>query len=252
MPDQNTSLPVRSEADGADERVHVKIVDGLVPSQMATVDVDKNVHVEIHGNDPAAVDRVVRTSEQGALTPDGVYHAANNSKPGNSGLIASSRNATPSDSTQTERITSITNSTKKCLDIALQDENGAAYTTLNPLPVTFVDSEGTEVNDYQADAGVAALSSANNDYTAVGTFVLTGWACSGSGKIKGELKIETGVATGVYTNRFVEFNSTANPNIYHDLREPIRVSAGVKVRLSVTNRDNQSQDLYSTIVGHEE
>ena len=35
------------------------------------------------------------------------------------------------------------------------------------------------------------------------------------------------------------------------LREPITVATGVRVRVIRTNLDNQPQDLYSTISGHE-
>ena len=253
MADYNSGLPIRTEADGADERVHVKIVDGTTPAQRATVDTDGNVHIEMHGNDPAGTDRVVRTSEIGALTPDGVYDVSNNTKPGNSGLIASTRNATPSDTTQTQRITSVTNSTKRLLDVSMHDEDGAAYSTSNPLPVTSVDSEGDEINDHKAAAAIAKDATDDHDYTvtALKTLKLTQVECSGSGKIKVEIKVESGVGTGTFLTKFVQFNSTSNPNTKLTLREAITVAAGVKVRVAITNRDNQSQDLYSTISGHE-
>lgn len=250
MADQNTALPVRTEADGTDERLHVKIVDGLNPSLRAEVDTDKNVHVEMHGNDPAGVDRVVRTSEAGALTPDGVYNVSTNTKPGNSGLIASTRDAAPSDTTQTERITSVTNGTKKLLDVSMHDENGAAFSNTNPLPVTFVDSEGVEVNDYNAGAAIAAAASSTHDYLSTGVFVLTQVNASASGKMRAEIQVETGPATGVFTTRFVQFNSTAKPNVEVVLKAPIRIASGVRIRVIRRNLDNQAQDLYSTISGN--
>jgi hypothetical protein len=66
-----------------------------------------------------------------------------------------------------------------------------------------------------------------------------------------QVAIETGVATGVFVNRFVGFNSTANPNVLFPIVENIAVAAGVRVRIIRTNLDNQAQDLYSTISGHE-
>lgn len=253
MADYNSGLSVRTEADGTDERLHVKIVDGTTPSQRATVDTDGNVHNEAHGNDPTGTDRVLRLSELGALTPDGVYHAANNTKPGNIGLIASTRTATPDDTTQTQRLTSVTNSTKRLLDVAIHDENGAVFSASNPLPVTSVDSEGTEVNDYATGAAVAAAATSNHDYTvtAATTLKLSQIWATASGKMKVVISIETGVATGIFTTKFVAFNSTANPNIHMPVNENITVAAGVKVRVARTNLDNQAQDLYSTISGHE-
>jgi hypothetical protein len=254
MSDYNSGLPVRSESDGVDEKVIVKIVDGAPGgTNQVQVDSDKNAHVEIHANDPAGVDRVVRSSELGALTPDGVYHATNNSKPGNSGLIASVRDAAPSDTTQTQRVTAVTNGTKRLLDVALHDENGAVFSASNPLPVTSVDSEGVEVNNYLKSVAVAAAGASNHDYTvtAATTFKLSQIWAAASGKMKIEVQVETAVASAVFVSRFVGFNSTANPNIRLPINENIEVAAGVKVRVIRTNLDKQPQDLYSTISGHE-
>ena len=254
MADYNSGLPVRSESDGVDEKVVVKVIDGTPGgSNQMSVDSDKNAHVETHGNDPAGVDRVVRTSELGALTPDGVYDVANNTKPGNAGLIASTRNATPADTTQTQRITSVTNSTKRLLDVSIHDEDGNVFSASNPLPVTSVDSEGTEVNNYLASTAVTAGTSVNHDYTvtALKTLKLSQVWVAASGKAKAEVQIETGVATAVFNTIFVGFNSTANANILIPIPENVTVAAGVRVRVIRTNKDNQSQDLYSTISGHE-
>lgn len=254
MSDIASALPIRSEADGADERVHVKVVDKTNPStQQMAVDTDSNAHVEMHGNDPAGVDRVVRLSEIGALTPDGVYNVTDNTIPGNIGIIASVRDASPSDTTQTQRLTAVTNGTKRLLDISLHDENGAIFSASNPLPVANVDSEGSEVNDYNTAAAVAAAASNNHDYTVTvaTTLKLSQIFASASGRMKLEVQIETGVGTNVFTTRFVAFNSTSEPNIMISVNEPIAVAAGVRVRVIRTNRDNQAQDVYSTISGHE-
>lgn len=255
MADYDSGLPIRSEADGADERVHVKLRDSTNPALGAEVDSDGNLHSEMHGNDPAATDRVLRLSELGALTPDGVYDAADNTKPGNVGLVASSRVASSDDTTQTERLTSVEDSggTVRALDMALHDEDGEAFTSSNPLPVTVVDSEGSEVNDYKIASAIAANASDNHDYTvtALMTLKLTQIEASASGKAKMEVQVETGVATGVFNTRFVQFNSTSDTNMSIHLEEPISVAAGVRVRVIMTNRDNQAQDLYSTISGHE-
>lgn len=233
--------------------MHVKIVDGTTPSQRATVDTDGNVHIEVHGDDPTGTDRVLRLSEIGALTPDGVYDVANNTKPGTTGLIASTRNATPSDTTMTQRLTSVTNSTKRLLDVSIHDEAGDPFSATNPLPVVVLESEGVEINDYNTAADVAANASSNHDYTvtALKTLQLTQISAAASGKCKIVISVETAVASGTFTTKFVMFNSTANPNMEKVLKEPIAVAAGVRVRVTRTNLDNQPQDLYSTISGHE-
>lgn len=257
MSDQNTSLPVRSQADGLDERLHVKIVDGTTTAvNQMTVDADKNAHVEIHGDDPAGTDRVVRTSELGAITPDGVYDVANNTKPGNVGVITSTRNATPGDTTQVQRVTGIngtSDTTVWAMDVSIHDEDGNKFSASNPLPVTVVDSEGSEVNDYNTAAAVAAAASSNHDYTvtALKTLKLSQIWATASGKLKIEVQVETGVATAVFVTKFVAFNSTATPNIELPINENVTVAAGVRVRVIRKNLDNQAQDVYTTISGHE-
>lgn len=253
MADYNSGLPIRTEADGADERVHVKVVDGVTPAQRMTVDSDLNAHAEVHGDSPAGVDKVLRLSELGAITPDGAYDAANNTKPGNVGVIVSSRSATPGDATQTVRPTGIQNSTVWALDIALHDESGVAFSETNPLPVAISDSEGTEVNDYKATTNTAAAATDNHDYTvtALKTLKLTQIEGAASGKAKAEVQIESGVATGVFASKWVMFNSTANPMMSLAIKESPAIAAGVRVRVIMSNLDNQAQNLYSTISGHE-
>ena len=255
MSDYNSGLPVRTEADGTDERLHVKVVDGATPSRRMTVDADLNAHVESHGNDPAGGDHVVRLSELGALTPDGVYDVSGNTKPGNVGLVASTRVASPTDSTQSQRLTSVTDTggTVRALDVAMRDSLGNEINEANPLPVFVADSTGTEINDHKKVIALAVGATDNHDYTvtALKTLKFTQVECSGSGKIKVEVSVETGVATGVFNNRFVQFNSTSSPNCSLQIREVISVVAGVRVRLAITNNDKQPQDVYSTICGHE-
>lgn len=255
MADFDSQLPVRSEADG-DGRVQTKLVDSTNPgSQQGEIDSDNNLHVEVNGDDPGGTERILRLSEQGHASIDGIHDGTNNSDPSNIGLIAHSRAASPSDTEQTERLTSVIDSggTIRALDIALHDESGNAYSSSNPLPVTISNTEGTLVHDYQTTASVAGGSSVQHDYTVSSSTTLSVeqvWA-TGSGKIKLELQVEDSVGAGTYTTQAVGFNSTADPNINFALERPIEVSADVNVRVQLTNRDRQAQDLYSTLVGVE-
>jgi hypothetical protein len=101
---------------------------------------------------------------------------------------------------------------------------------------------GTDINDYKT-ATVLAAGVDNHDYTAVATFNLTQVEATGSGKAKIEVKIN-----GV--TKFVQFNSTATPNMSIHFEQPLVATVGQVVRVVVTNRDNQSQDVYSTISGY--
>lgn len=252
MSDFESALPVRTEAD-AHMRLQVKIVDATDPTIQAIVDADGNVHVGTYGNNPAGANIATRLSELGATVVDGVYDVTNNSDPANVGLVAMVRNATPNDTQQTMRLTAIANgaTTVRALDVALRDENGEPFTPTNPLPVTFVDAEGLEINSYLTSAAVAGGASVNHDYLTVAAFKFTQVNATGSGRAKIEVQIETGAATNVFTTVAVQFNSTAQPNMAITFNEAVAVISGARVRVIRTNREILSaQDLYSTISGH--
>ena len=257
MSDYNSSLPVRSEAD-IDERVQTKIVDASNPNtQQLEIDTDNNAHVEVHGNQPTSGDDVaLQLSEEGRVNGRGDYNASDNTKPASVGLVAHERNASKAETHQVKRVSAVDSSVNTdvtALDVAIRDESGNPYTANNPLPVSFEESEGDEVVDFdQADA-VAKDASTNHDYTVnVGkTLIIDEVICSASGRAKFELQVETGVATGTFNTVAVAFNSTANPNATILTNKKLKVAAGVIVRVIKTNRDNQPQDLYSTILGVE-
>lgn len=258
MADYDSGLPIRSEADGADERVQVKIVDKTNPdTQQATVDTDSNVKVGVYGDraDNGA-DVALQLSEEGKANGRGDYEVDDNSEPNSTGLVAGIRSANNLATDQTEFLTSIEDSggTVRALDISLHDEAGEAYSGSNPLPVTFEASEGTEVCDYDTAAAVAKDATDNHDYTVSGGVSFTGsriWA-SASGKMKIEVQLETAAASGVFNTFAVAFNSTSNPNIDLPLDKICGGQVtGAIVRIIRTNLDNQPQDLYSTIVGIE-
>ena len=258
MADYNSGLPVRSEADGADERVQTKIVDATSPdTQQMEVDSDNNAHVEVHGNraDDGA-DVVLNLSEEGKPNPRGDYEVDDNSEPASIGMVAGARSANNDRTDQTEHLTSVEDSggTVRALDMSLHDEDGEAYSLTNPLPVAISESEGDEVCDYNTSAAVVKDASVNHDYTVTAATTFIGsriWA-SGSGKMKVEVQLETAPAAGTYNTAFVAFNSTSNPNIDIPLDKICaKQVAGAIVRIVMTNRDNQAQDLYSTLVGIE-
>lgn len=130
---------------------------------------------------------------------------------------------------------------------------GSDVSVTNPIPVTMSDSPGDHINDYKTASALAVSASDNHDYTVTSgkTFYLDQVEASASGKAKMEVRIETGVATGVFNTVFVQFNSTANPNMSIKLDANIAVAAGVRVRVIMTNRDGANQDVYSTISGFE-
>lgn len=130
----------------------------------------------------------------------------------------------------------------------------AAVSATNPIPVAFSpDPIGTEVIDYKTNAAIAAAATSNHDYTvsAGKTLLLSQIEATGSGKMKIEVQVETAAASGVFTTKFVQFNSTANTNMSIQTGSPLSIITGAKVRIIRTNLDKAAQDLYSTIVGQE-
>lgn len=129
-----------------------------------------------------------------------------------------------------------------------------AVNTDGSINVVIADATpGTAINNYNTVAAVAAAATSNHDYTvtAAKTFYLNQVEATASGKVKIEVQIETAAASGTFNTRFVQFNSTADTNMTIHLENPITVAAGVRVRVIRTNKDNQAQDLYSTISGYE-
>lgn len=112
------------------------------------------------------------------------------------------------------------------------------------INVAIVDaSPGTAVNTYNTSSALAAGASNTQTYTSTGNFYLTQIEASSSGKMKIEVQVNG-------TTRFVQFNSTANPNMTIQLSQPILATTGQTVTVIRTNRDNQALDVYSTIMGY--
>jgi len=258
MADYDSGLPIRTEADGTDERLHSKIVDFADPGGTdKQVEVsEKLLHNRNFGHDPAGLKVQERLSETGETAVDGTYNATTNTNPANIGVVVQERNAASSDVRQTMKPTAIrgtVDNTKVAMDIALNDENGNSYTKDNPLPVSLEESEGDEICDRKTSTSVAVDTTVTHDYTvtALKSLIIDGAWISASGKIKAVLSVETGVGTGVFTPKFDAFNSTSSPNIEIPIKKRLEVAAGVRVRISITNRDNQPQDVYSTLLGDE-
>lgn len=124
-----------------------------------------------------------------------------------------------------------------------------AVNTDGSINVVIQEDVGTEVVDYDTAAAVAGGASSNHDQVfATASKLFQVWATA-SGKLKIQVQIETGSATGVFNTIAVGFNSTANPNIDLELAKYAAIPLGARVRVIRTNLENQAQDVYSTIVG---
>jgi hypothetical protein len=242
MSDYNSSLPVRTENNGD---VVARIADATLPSQQLKVNADGSINVTDNGAsltvDATDLDiRDLSASQDNVAISDGTDTLAVNSD----GSINAVVTATDLD---IRDLNSATDSVAADIRVG-----GNAVSVSNPVPVSIsANIAGTEINDYNTAASVAANASSNHDYLAVGEFLLTQISASASGKMRIEVRVETAANSNVFNTRFVQFNSTSNPNIDISLKSPISVPAGARVRVIRTNRDNQPQDLYSTISGQE-
>lgn len=121
----------------------------------------------------------------------------------------------------------------------------------NPIFVQPVDTavSGTEVHDYDT-ATVAGDGTSNHTYvTANTTFLLKKVLFAASGDMK--VEIATGVAASEVTRAvgFIGGKDGGTAEILFD--PPVEVPSGSQVLVTRTNRQSQSQDLYTTIMGHD-
>lgn len=137
----------------------------------------------------------------------------------------------------------------KATDSIQISANTTANSLTNPIFVQMTTSViAGEVNDYNMGSAIAAAGTSNHDYTVVSTMKLTRIICAASGKGKFEVKVGP-VASLV--SKAVMFSTPTDPNVTFVFDPPIEVpstSTGT-VRVVRTNRENQAQDVYSTIMG---
>lgn len=131
--------------------------------------------------------------------------------------------------------------------------NASANAADNPIFVQVVSDviTSTEVHSYDTSSAVAADTADNHDYTVVGTtFLLKSVIAAFSGG--GKVEIQTG-PVGTLVTRAVAFVPKEGGHIQLNFDPPIEVpvtSTGT-VRVIRTNRQNQAQDVYSTIIGND-
>jgi len=285
MADYNSSLPIRSEAD-VDERVQTKIVDATNPdTQQLAVNADGSINITDNGGSITidAVDLDIRDldhAQDSVRLGDGTNLTNVNAsgelqvRDDDANTALSSLYGKFVDGNDIGDVT-INNAagaaavniqdggnsiTVDATDLDIRDLNASqdnvaisdgtdtlAVNTDGSINVNVVDSvAGNEVCDYQTSSSVAKNASVNHDYTVTGGTTFSGeeaWI-SGSGKLKVELLVDG-------ATKFVGFNSTSNPNIRIPLEKLLKAGAAEVVRMTITNRDNQPQDVYSTLLGEE-
>jgi hypothetical protein len=127
--------------------------------------------------------------------------------------------------------------------------NTSANSVSNPIFVQVTNGIiSGEVNDFNTGAAVAAAGTSNHDYTVVTAMKLKSVICSASGKCK--FTVQVGPVASLVT-KAVAFVTPTDPTVELFFDPPIEIpttSTGT-VRVIRTNRENQAQDVYSTIIG---
>jgi len=131
------------------------------------------------------------------------------------------------------------------------DANGVVQVAVTSASVT------NPVNAHVTSANLGTSAEVALEYNpSVSTFNFDSIWATASGKIKLEVYVHTSGVTSVATIRssgtlhYTAFNSTANPNIDKYLENNlITVASGSSIYYIITNKDNQSQDVYGTVGG---
>ena len=286
MADYDSSLPIRTEAAGD---VDVFISDRVTPSQKLKVNADGSIDTnfaagakviitdgtdDVEVNADGSINAVVTATDLdirplvntdvvtvedggGSITVDAV--ALDVRALTNADVVTIEDGGGSITVDGTVAITGDVNVTATDLDIRdltaasdsvqanLFDQAGVAYSATNPMPVEMVsDQAGDEIVEFNQSSAVAKDASVNHDYavTAAKTFLGEEAWISGSGKLKLKMLVDGATV-------FVGFNSTANPNIRIPLEKIVKAAATQVVRFRITNRDEQAQDVYSTLTGLE-
>lgn len=268
--DFNSSLPIRTELPGD---VAVKIVDSTNVSQQLTVNADGSVNITDNSGS-LTVDSTNFDIRDLTFVTDSV-DVSGSQVSLDAATLAALENITVSstdldirDLTFATDKVDVTGSdvtaTVTAIDLDIRDlthvsdsikiGDGTEFLAINAdgsINVVPQEDPGTEVVNYSVGVAIAGAASSNHDLVFTSASKLYQVLSSASGKLKVEVQIETGSATNVFNTICVRFNSTATPDCDMTLTKYATIPAGARVRVIRTNKDNQAQDLYSTIVAIE-
>ena len=241
MADYDSSLPARTESAGD---IDVFISDATTSTQKLKVNADGSIDTN---QVPGSKIIITDGTDDLEVNADGSINVKQDK------LAFATDTVDVSGSDVTATVTAVDldirdlSASTDSVQANLFDEAGVAYSQANPLPVELTqDQSGDEIVDFNTSAAVAKDASVNHDYSvsAGKTFLGEEAWVSGSGKLKAELLVNGAI-------KWVGFNSTANPNIRIPLEKIMKANATEVIRFTITNRDKQAQDVYSTLTGLE-
>lgn len=253
MSDFSSALPVKTESPGD---LIVKLADATTPSQQLAIAANGSINANVSATNLDIRDLVFATDKVDVSGSTGLVAVVSATNLDIRDLVFATDKVDVSGSSVTVTAADLDIRNLSQSQDSVKVGDGTDFLAVNAdgsINVVLSSVAASSVCDYKDAAAIAAAGTDNHDYTVTAgkTLTLRQIESSASGKAKMVLAVETGVATGVFTTRAVQFNSTATPNSSLVLDQPISVAAGVKVRVTMSNRDAQAQDLYSSIIGSE-
>jgi hypothetical protein len=102
------------------------------------------------------------------------------------------------------------------------------------------------VMDYNFIQGLGAGSSGTHNYVTTGNFKLSGIDVSASGATKIEIKSGN---VGFETTKLIAFTTESNLTAQLRFYEELQLTIGQRIQIVITNRELQSMDVFSTMMG---
>lgn len=129
--------------------------------------------------------------------------------------------------------------------------NGTANSSSNPIyvAITGAGTSTTEIQNYDTEGSVGADLTDNHDYTVTGTtFMLRSVIVSASGGMKAEIQVGPVATLATKAVVFIP-RQGGTEQIFFDPAIEVPATSTGTVRVIRTNRQGQSMDVYSTIIG---
>ncbi len=125
------------------------------------------------------------------------------------------------------------------------DVSGSSI-TVSGGSITITNAPSNPIIDYNTTLGLGAGSSGTHNYIATGNFRLSNIEVSASGALKIEVKSGN---IGSETTKLVAFTTETGLTAQLRFHELLILTIGQRLQVTMTNRELQSMDTYSTIMG---
>lgn len=114
------------------------------------------------------------------------------------------------------------------------------------LGIVQVSTPDNPINDFNQALSVPRDSTNTHIYTVTGNFKLSSIEVSASGSVKIEIRAGD---INLETTRMIAFTSPSNPIAQLRFQEELQLTAGQRILVRRTNRENVPMDIFSTILG---